>query len=86
MRYLVGALFLASCTMLVPSPTEDGPTDQPASVMDSEPPESGGETPKLKPKPLPAPTTRISSCANVDAGNLKETIKAKLDCIEENAK
>ncbi|SEO52609.1 hypothetical protein [Nitrosovibrio sp. Nv6] len=86
MRYLVGALFLASCTMLAPSPTQDGATDEAAPVVDSEPPESGAEASKLKPKPLPTPTTRISSCANLDAGNLKETIKAKLDCIEENAK
>lgn len=86
MRYLVGALFLASCTMLAPSHTQDGATDEPAHVVDSGPPESGADASKLKPKPLPAPTTRISSCANLDAGNLKETIKAKLDCIEENAK
>jgi hypothetical protein len=33
-----------------------------------------------------APTAAVSSCANLDAGDLKETIKAKLDCIKENAK
>lgn len=86
MKYLLGALFLASCTMLAPSPAEDQPIEQPAFVIDPEPTESGAEVRKPKPRPSPAATSEISSCASLDAGDLKETIKAKLDCITENAK
>ncbi len=86
MRYLFGALFLASCTMLAPSPTQDQSIEQPVLVIDSELPESEAEVRKPKPKPSPGTISEISSCANLDAGDLKETIKAKLDCITENAK
>jgi hypothetical protein len=86
MRYVFGALFLASCTMLAPSPTQDQPIEQPAPVIDSESPESGPNVRKPKPRSSSTPLPEISSCANLDAGDLKETIKAKLDCITENAK
>ena len=86
MRYLFGALFLASCTMLAPSPTQDQSVEQPAPVINSELPESEAEVRKPKPRPSPGTVSEISSCANLDAGDLKETIKAKLDCITENAK
>lgn len=86
MRYLFGALFLASCTMLAPSPTQDQSVEQPVPVIGSELPESEAEARKPKPKPSPGAVSEISSCAILDAGDLKETIKAKLDCITENAK
>lgn len=100
MRYLAGILFLASCTMLTPSPLEERSIEPPVSSIDaevnsgtdsginSEALESRQEARKPKPKPLPSPplVSKISSCANLDAGDLKETIKAKLDCIKENAK
>jgi hypothetical protein len=41
---------------------------------------------KARPRLPTAPGAAVSSCANLDAGDLKETIKAKLDCIKENAK
>ncbi len=58
MRYLLGALFLASCTMLTPSPTgnaslEQPPLSLPAAV--SPLPEGEQETRKPKPKVSPAP-------------------------------
>ncbi|SFN37121.1 hypothetical protein SAMN05216386_0689 [Nitrosospira briensis] len=86
MRYLFGALFLASCTMLAPSPTQDQSVGQPPLVIHSLPQESEAEVRKPKPKPAPGTVSEISSCAALDAGDLKETIKAKLDCITENAK
>jgi hypothetical protein len=100
MRYLGGVLFLASCTVLTPSPIKDHSIEPSVSVVDSEvstavDPEMGSEAsesrqetrkPKLKPLPSPPLVSEISSCANLDAGDLKETIKAKLDCIKENAK
>jgi hypothetical protein len=72
--------------MLAPSPTQDQPVEQPPLVINSLPQESEAEVRKPKPKPAPGTASEISSCANLDAGDLKETIKAKLDCITENAK
>ncbi|MDQ3185989.1 MAG: hypothetical protein M3Q16_05910 [Pseudomonadota bacterium] len=96
MRYLAGVMFLASCAMLTPTPVEDQAVEQPAPVaspeVNAEPSENTPEVRKPKPKPAPPPAppspppTGISSCANLNAGDLKETIKAKLDCITENAK
>jgi len=89
MRYLLGAFFLASCTVLTPLVTNeplvtnrtsmepDISTVQPQTSM------SAAEVPKPKPKTA-SPVSEISSCATLDAGDLKETIKAKLDCITEN--
>jgi hypothetical protein len=84
MKYLPAVLFLASCAMLNPLPVDDRSSGQPAAV---ETPENQQEArkPKSKPGPPAAPAP-VSSCANLDAGDLKETIKAKLDCITEHAK
>lgn len=90
MRYPLGALFLASCTMLAPLPVEHQPIGPPASAIHSGSTENWAETRNQKPKisssPLLSSTSEISSCASLDAGDLKETIKAKLDCITENAR
>ena len=92
MRYLLAAVFLASCTALAPSPTGNAPLEQPASApaATSPLPEGEQETRKPKPKVAPAaaaaPAAEISSCANLKMDDLKETIRAKLDCISENAK
>ncbi len=90
MKYLAGVLFLSSCAMLAPPPVEDRPAETPGSVanpeINTEPSESQFDPRKPKPKPAPPPPTEISSCANLDAGDLKATIKAKLDCITERAK
>jgi hypothetical protein len=90
MRYLLAAVFLASCTALAPSPTGNAPLEQPAPepapAATSPLPEGEQETRKPKPKVAPAPAAEISSCANLKMGDLKETIRAKLDCISENAK
>jgi len=84
MKYLPAVLFLASCAMLNPLPVDDRSSGQPTAV---ETVESQPETRKPKPKPAPsAAPVPVSSCANLDAGDLKETIKAKLDCITEHAK
>ena len=87
MRYPLGALFLASCTMLAPLPAEQQMTEEPASVIH---PEAENWTSARKPKPRisssPSPSSEIASCATLDAGDMKETIKAKLDCITENAR
>ena len=90
MRYLLGAVFLASCTVLTPSPTGNAsleqPAPEPAPAAASPLPEGEQETRKPKPKVVPAPAAEISSCANLKMEDLKETIRAKLDCISENAK
>ncbi|MBA4141933.1 MAG: hypothetical protein H0X43_02780 [Nitrosospira sp.] len=96
MRCLPLTLFLASCTMLTPSSVEHFPNEQPASVpgaviSDSAEPDSGQpgsvqEASKPKPRRSPPPPPEILSCAQLDTGDLKETIKAKLDCITESAK
>lgn len=88
MRYLLGALFLASCTMFTPLATDKPAID--SSITDSSIPDTQqeisrdlAEPPRAKPKPT-SPVSEISSCSALDAGDLKETIKAKLDCITEN--
>jgi hypothetical protein len=92
MRYLLGAVFLASCTALTPSPTGNASLERPAPEAAPAPaasplPEGEQETRKPKPKVSPAPpAAEISSCANLDMGDVKETVRAKLDCISENAK
>ena len=92
MRYPLGALFLASCTMLAPLPAEHQMAEEPASAIH---PELGNGTETRKPKPRISasspssslsPSSEIASCATLDAGDMKETIKAKLDCITENAR
>ncbi len=92
MRYPFGALFLASCTMLAPLPAEHQMAEEPASAIH---PDLGNGTETRKPKPRISasspspsspPSSEISSCATLDAGDVKETIKAKLDCITENAR
>ena len=63
------------------------PIPEPAPAAASPLPEGEQETRKPKPKVSPAPAAaEISSCANLNMEDLKETIKAKLDCISENAK
>jgi hypothetical protein len=98
MRPYLAALFLSSCAMLSPAPNGEHRAGQvfPAVDPDARPegePETTSGTPAgrqegRKPKSrLPSgPAPAVSSCSNVDAGDLKETIKAKLDCIKENAK
>ncbi|SEM75068.1 hypothetical protein SAMN05216404_10152 [Nitrosospira multiformis] len=88
MRYLLGVLFLASCTTFTPLVTDEPPvtnetpmephvsTIQPQTSMNP------GEVSKPKSKTA-SPIPEISSCATLNAGNVKETIKAKLDCITE---
>ena len=92
MRYPLGALFLASCTMLAPLPAEHQMAEEPASAIH---PELGNGTETRKPKPRISasspspslsPSSEIASCATLDAGDMKETITAKLDCITENAR
>ncbi|SDA12576.1 hypothetical protein SAMN05216315_103126 [Nitrosospira sp. Nsp18] len=91
MRYPLGALFLASCSMLAPLPAEHQAehqmAEEPATAIH---PELGNGTETRKPKPRisssPSPSSEIASCATLDAGDMKETIKAKLDCITENAR
>ncbi len=88
MKYLAGVLLLASCTILTPLPIEERPVEPPVSTVDPEADEGRPEPrkPKLKLKPSSPPVSEISSCASLDAGDLKETIKVKLDCIKENVK
>lgn len=92
MRYLFGALFLASCTMFTPLATNEQRSEPSVPVMEPFAPViqeeiSEKKRPARKQKLIApatiAPATEISSCASVDAGDLKETIKAKLDCITE---
>jgi hypothetical protein len=89
MRYLLGALFLASCTILTPLVTieplvtNETAMESPVSNVQPQTSMSTAEIPKPKSKAA-SPVSEISSCAALDAGDLKETIKAKLDCITEN--
>lgn len=89
MRYLLGALFLASCTMFTPIATDERPMEPSVPVIDGQSSEDGPTSEKStearKPKSAPiSPAPEIASCATLDTGDLKETIKAKLDCITEN--
>ncbi len=86
MKYLAGVLLLASCTILTPLPIEERPVEPPVSTVDPEADESRLEPHKPKLKPSSPPVSEISSCASLDTGDLKETIKVKLDCIKENVK
>jgi hypothetical protein len=90
MKYLAGVLFLSSCAMLAPAPVEDRPTETHGPTANSEvspdPSESQPDARKPKLKSPSPPPAEVSSCANLDAGDLKATIKAKLDCITERAK
>lgn len=96
MRPYLAALFLSSCAMLASPPNGERPARQhfPAVGPDSSPEadvETGSEAGRQegrKPRSRlpPALGSAVSSCASLDAGDLKETIKAKLDCIKENAK
>jgi hypothetical protein len=95
MRYLLGTLLLASCTMFTPLPVDEQPaepsvpvTEPSTPVVQRERPEKKRPAPRQKPiVPAPnAPATEIASCVSLDAGDLKETIKAKLDCITENTR
>ena len=94
MRPYLAALFLSSCAMLAPAPNGEQPASQTFPALDpdagpeAEPEAISGTQAGRKPKSrLPSgPAPAVSSCANLDAGDLKETIKAKLDCIKENAK
>ena len=84
----------------VEDPAVERPAPVANPEVNAEQLEDVAETRKPKPKPASpppaaptaaptaptAPPTGISSCANLDAGDLKATIKAKLDCITENAK
>ncbi|MDN5752410.1 MAG: hypothetical protein L0H15_03885 [Nitrosospira sp.] len=100
MKYLAAVIFLASCAMLAPIQERDRVIEQPVPVnpkgysevnpeVDSAQSERRPETrePELEPSHLAvSPVSEVSSCAYLDAGDLKETIKAKLDCITDNAK
>ena len=96
MRYLAGVIFLASCAMLTPAPVEERAIEQSGPVVSPEAkPQQSENRPEIRkpksksspqPSPQPPPPSEVSSCASLDTGDLKETIKAKLDCITENAK
>ena len=95
MRYLVAVLFLASCTVFTPAPIDDPaverstpPVASPMKTPEANPDasENRAEGRKVKPKPVTPSTSDVSPCANLDAGDLKATIKAKLDCLQEHAK
>lgn len=90
MRYLAGVLLLSSCAMLAHPPVEDRPAETPGSVagpeINAEPSESQLDPRKPKPRSAPPPRNKVSSCANLDAGDLKATIRAKLNCITKRAK
>ncbi|HVW65194.1 MAG TPA: hypothetical protein VHB01_09270 [Nitrosospira sp.] len=98
MRPYLAALFLSSCAILAPNPGGDHPPNAPAPAADTDSgpeaePGAASETQagrqegrKARSRLPSPPAPAVSSCANLDAGNLKETIKAKLDCIKENAK
>lgn len=83
MRYPLGALFLTSCAMLTPLSTGNQPAEQPPAAVR----ERRESLPDRRPasRQLPA-GAEIASCTSLDTGNLKETIKAKLDCIEESTR
>lgn len=83
MRYLLGALFLASCIMFTPLATNGTTMDTSVPAIQPQTLMSVAKIPKRKPMAV-SPVLEISSCAMLDAGDLKETIKAKLDCITEN--
>jgi hypothetical protein len=86
MRYLAGALFLASCTALTPSPVDNAAIDPRAPAATPPAADAEQETRKARSRTPVPPPPEISSCANLNKGDVKETIRAKLDCISENAK
>lgn len=95
MRYLAAVLFLASCSIFTPAQIDERAAEQPTPPVPNpgknpevnpESPDSRAEGRKLKPKPVAPSASDVSPCANLDAGDLKATIKAKLDCLQEHAK
>jgi hypothetical protein len=93
------ALFLASCALLPSTPGNDEPAIQSAPVETMREDRKEPRKPKAKPiapAPVPQPSapvtvqaqpmSPVAHCAALDAGNLKDTINAKLDCIKESAK
>jgi hypothetical protein len=69
--------------MLTPIETDEHPIEPSVPVIDGQTSEKSPEARKPKPVPI-SPAPEIASCATLDTGDLKETIKAKLDCITEN--
>ncbi|KIO48188.1 hypothetical protein [Nitrosospira sp. NpAV] len=94
MRYLVAPLLLASCTVFTPAPIEEraeqttSPVENPGKNPEANPEssETRAEGRKLKSRPVAPSASDVSPCANLDAGDLKATIKAKLDCLQEHAR
>ena len=90
MRYLAAALLLASCTIFTPAPIDERAEQPTPPVANPEAnPESSevrAEGRRQKPRPVAPSASDVSPCANLDAGDLKATIKAKLDCLQEHAK
>lgn len=88
--FIIAAIILAACTV---PPMEQKPETKPAPVspvIEITAPREMPEAPKAKelkpqtPKATPAPASPVHPCAGIEADDLKDTIKAKLDCLEEH--
>ena len=92
-RPYLALLFLASCAMLAQPPGGDSQSSPSSTAETVQEERKEPHKPKPKPPaPVPAPVTvqapvpTVAHCAALDAGSLKATINAKLDCIKESAK
>jgi hypothetical protein len=93
--FIIAAIVLAACT--VPpmeqqqetKPVPVSPTIEITAPRESETPKSKEHKPR-PPKVTPAPPAApvppaplVHPCAGIDTGDLKDTIKEKLDCLKE---
>jgi hypothetical protein len=85
--FIIAAIILAACTV---PPMEQKPETKPVPVSPAieitAPRDEASKVKEHKPKVTPAaPAHSVHPCAGIEAGDLKDTIKAKLECLEEHA-
>jgi hypothetical protein len=90
--FVIAAIVLAACTVppVEQKPIPVSPTiDITESREKPEPPkmkEHKTQSPKVAPAPSASPASSVHLCAEIEADDLKDKIKAKLDCLKEVAK
>jgi hypothetical protein len=89
MRSLAAVLLLGSCATLAPSPVELEKSPAERSSRATRPgsgPKPAAGRPTLPDPPRTKPSSKVSACADLTAGDMKEAINAKLDCLGKHAK
>lgn len=92
MRAVVLALLVSSCAALTPAPVVETPSVQLPAAEEEKKERKHRPAPKpIVPVSVPAPPAPVvvqtppPQCENLNGGNLKDNIKAKLDCINKSA-